>query len=356
MTLGGLLMLGAFGAALILASVTEYNITVRAIANVRPAGEVHIIQAETGGTIKRIEVNENQLVARGDAIAYIDDPRLYDLQNQKRYWQGYIQQEKARLIQVKAQLRALDTRILNVSGLADSPSSAVWNQQGYDISQMVDTALAKIAKSRLRDAEKLARQRETLLQDLDETNQRISDEYQSLQRVEAEIGKSVIRAQTDGKILKLDIRSPGQTVRPGEAIGQIVPTDTPLVVKARVAAQDIGEVKTGQTVQLRVSAYPYPDYGTLRGTVTDISPDARPCEGNCLGVATAYYEAIVQPETPYLVKGESLRDREAKQGAQHSPLRQYPLQPGMEVTADIISRKERVITFILRKARLLTDL
>jgi multidrug efflux pump subunit AcrA (membrane-fusion protein) len=34
---------------------------------------------------------------------------------------------------------------------------------------------------------------------------------------------------------------------------------------------------------------------------------------------------------------------------------QYPLQPGMEVTADIISRQETIITFIFRKARLLTD-
>lgn len=35
---------------------------------------------------------------------------------------------------------------------------------------------------------------------------------------------------------------------------------------------------------------------------------------------------------------------------------QYLIQPGMEVAADIISKEETVLTFILRKARLLTDL
>jgi HlyD family secretion protein len=34
----------------------------------------------------------------------------------------------------------------------------------------------------------------------------------------------------------------------------------------------------------------------------------------------------------------------------------YPIQAGMEVTADIISREEILLTFILRKARLLADL
>lgn len=339
-TLGGLLVVGVFSAAVTLASVIEYNITVRAIANVRPSGEVQIAQAETGGTIRSIEVRENQVIKKGEVIAYINDPRLYDLQSQKRNLQGYIQQEKGQLTQAEAQLVALDTKIFKVSGLPPPSTISVQGELNDDISQDVDTALAKIASSRPDYAERLDRQRDFLLRVLDETHRRLSDEQHVLQRIEAEMSKSVVRAQSDGKILKLDIRNPGQTVRPGDVIAQIVPSDAPLVVKAKVAAQDIGEVKIEQQVQLRVSAYPYPDYGTLTGKVTEISPDALPCQGKCLGGATAYYEVNIQPENLYLVKGD----------------RQYPIQPGMEVTADIISRKERVVSFLLRKARLLTDL
>jgi HlyD family secretion protein len=346
-TLGGLFLVGAFGATVILALIVKYNITVRAIANVRPGGDVQITQANTGGTLKSVEVSENQIVKKGEVIAYIDDPRLYELQNQKRYLQDYIEQEMAQLTQLEAQLIALDTQILVGSGLTPPSINSDRDELNSDISQKIEKALVKIASSLPDKAEQLALQRDTFIQQLDEIDRTLSDAQRTLQRVEAEISKSVVRAPTDGQILKLDIRSLGQTVRPGDVIAQIVPSDMPLIVKARVAAQDIGQVTRGQAVQLRVSAYPYPDYGTLKGKVIEISPDALPCQGNCLGTATAYYEVIIQPESPYLVRIESLRDR--------STSRQYPIQPGMEVTADIISRQERVITYIFRKARLMTD-
>ncbi|MHC5821019.1 MAG: HlyD family secretion protein, partial [Nostoc sp.] len=93
-------------------------------------------------------------------------------------------------------------------------------------------------------------------------------------------------------------------------------------------------------VQMRFSSYPYPDYGTLKGAVRSISADAITSQGNSNVAIAPYYEVTIEAERLYLEKrGKS-----------------YPLQPGMEVTADIISKKETLLTFILRKARLLTDL
>lgn len=346
-TLGGLFLVGAFAAAIILASLVKYNITVRAIGNVRPAKDVQITQAETGGTLKSIKVSENQVVKKGEVIAYIDDPRLYELQNQRRYLQENIQQETPQFHQLEAQLIALDSQILAESGLTPFPANVERDELDGDISQMIEKALVKIASLLPDKAEQLARQRDILMQQLEEIDRVLSNEQRSLQRIEAEISKTVVRSPTDGQILKLDVRNPGQRVSSGDAIAQIVPSDMPLIVKARVAAQDIGQVEIGQTVQLRVSAYPYPDYGTLQGNVIEISPDALPCQGNCLGTATAYYEVVIQPESSYLVRGKSLHDE--------GDSRQYPIQPGMEVTADIISHKERIMTFLLRKARLFAD-
>jgi HlyD family secretion protein len=139
-------------------------------------------------------------------------------------------------------------------------------------------------------------------------------------------------------------------VRSGESIADIAPSNSPLVVKARVAAQDISKVHlcreekvldcVAGKVQMRVSAYPYPDYGTLKGAVKAISPDAITPQSSDIGADAPYYEITIQPERPSLVRND----------------RSYPIQSGMEVTADIISREETVLTFILRKARLLTDL
>lgn len=56
--------------------------------------------------------------------------------------------------------------------------------------------------------------------------------------------------------------------------------------------------------------------------------------------AAPYYEVTIQPERPYLVRSDQ----------------SYTITSGMEVTADIISREETILMFILRKARLTTDL
>ena len=67
--IGDFFLVGTIGAAITLAAVIKYNVTVKAPATVRPTGETRIIQAATEGTVKSILVKENQLVKLGDAIA-----------------------------------------------------------------------------------------------------------------------------------------------------------------------------------------------------------------------------------------------------------------------------------------------
>ncbi len=225
----------------------------------------------------------------------------------------------------------------------------------------VTMATERIAQERARGESTLAtlnKERESLLQRQTEIQNQLNRDHKDFQQIEIELNKTVIHAPSSGTILKLNLRNTGQVVRPGEAIAQIAPSNIPIVVKARVAAQDIGKVRVCKQaqvevckegkVQLRISAYPYPDYGTLNGAVRAIAPDATTSQSNnpttsgveSAGTVAPYYEITIQPQRPYLVKGEH----------------HYPIQPGMEVAADIISREETVLTFILRKARLLTDL
>ncbi|NEO42018.1 MAG: HlyD family efflux transporter periplasmic adaptor subunit [Moorea sp. SIOASIH] len=150
----------------------------------------------------------------------------------------------------------------------------------------------------------------------------------------------------------LNLRNPGQTVRSGEEIAQILPGDAPLKVKAVVSPSDIGKLAEGQKVHMGVSACPYPDYGTLKGVVSQISEDtikpqsngARAMVSSALSqkgrAATAFYEVTISPESHVLGKGKN----------------QCSLQLGMEGRADIISREETVLRLLLRKARLVTDL
>jgi hypothetical protein len=45
-----------------------------------------------------------------------------------------------------------------------------------------------------------------------------------------------------------------------------------------------------------VSAYPYPDYGTLKGGVRGITADAITPQSNSNSQAAPYYEVTVEPE------------------------------------------------------------
>lgn len=288
----GLLLVGTFGAALALAATIKYNITVKAVGMVRPAVESQIVEAAAQGRLKSLEVRENQLVRAGDVIARIDDMTL---RLQKKRSENYITLLKTELAQIDSQV--------NSGNSVNFP----WLTLRLQTYRKVQDQLTRAQK------------------DLAQINQMLEN--------------TTIRTPVDGKILKLNIHNIGQPVYVGSTIAQIVPGDVPLIVQTRVAVQDIAQVVIGQPVQLRVSAYPYPDYGTLEGQVVAIAPDAVTPLNNADGSAP-YYEVIIQPENNFLVKDDQ----------------QYSLQPGMEVTADIISNYDTVLGFIIRKVRLSTNL
>ena len=86
-------------------------------------------------------------------------------------------------------------------------------------------------------------------------------------------GRSLIRAPTDGTVDKLAVSAVGDVVRPAETILEIVPADDTLVVEATVSPVDIDQVRDGQPVRIRFSAFSMattPEYG---GTVTFVAPE-----------------------------------------------------------------------------------
>jgi len=90
-------MLAFVGIAIAVASVTKYKVTVKAEANIRPAGELRLVQAAAEGPVMRVWVKENQVVKKGDVIATIDDSRL---QTKKSQLQSNIQQTQLQLVQI----------------------------------------------------------------------------------------------------------------------------------------------------------------------------------------------------------------------------------------------------------------
>lgn len=405
----GVVLVGGCGVAIALAAVIRYNVTVKADATLRPAGDVRLVQAEVDGTVERIDVQTNQAIQQGDIIAQLDRSRLDTQQNQL---QGNIRQTQLQLAQMTAQIQFLDAQIAAESRSRDQSISVAQAQLRRDqreyaerqattqadlaeaeaalefarnemrrygqlvasgaVSQLqfdekqaaVKTAEAQVARTRATlnptDANvaiaqeqigqqaaagaatlaNLNREREALIQLRVELQNQLRRDQQELQQTETELAKTVIRATSDGVILQLNLRNANQVVSAGETIAEIAPAGEALMVKARVAPQDISRVKVGQAAQMRVSACPYPDYGVLVGEVTAVSPDAIAAQSNPGTPSAAYYDVTIQPAAPALTRGN----------------RTCELQPGMEAEASIISREETPLMFLLRRARLWSTL
>lgn len=416
-TIGGLFLVGGVGAAVALATFVKYNVTVKAAATVRPTGEIRIVQAAIAGSIKSILLKENSSVKQGMAIATIDDSQL---QTKKNQLAGNIHNSQLQNAQIDAQIVSLNNErdfelSLMKHNIASAQANLQSNQREYQERQVITQtevqealAVLELAKTQMEQYQHLAstgavaqlqikekeqafkaaqaklersqasvnpsaqgiaiakeriaqertkgeitlanlnKERELLLQRQIAIRNEINLNLKELRQVETELKKTILQSPDSGKILKLELRNPGEVVSVGQPIAEIAPGNAELVVKARVMAQDISNIhvceqrvvtdcQTGK-VQMRISAYPYPDYGILKGAVRAISADI--ITPQTTSAAVPYYEVTIQPERPYLIKGD----------------RSYPLKSGMEVTADIISQEETLLQFVLRKARLLTNL
>jgi len=130
-------------------------------------------------------------------------------------------------------------------------------------------------------------------------------------------------------VLELVRKSVGSVVDQGEAVVTLVPLEAPLEAEAEVLAADIGFIREGDPVRVKLDAFPFQRHGVLEGLVRTISADA--FEKN-----TA--------EGPRLLY--RIRVAIGKTGLQAVP-RDFRLIPGMGLTTEIKVGDRRVITYLL---------
>ena len=155
--------------------------------------------------------------------------------------------------------------------------------------------------------------------------QRIAELENNLAKAKRALEQTTITAPVDGTILALNTRTIGGVVNVAERIAQIVPDNDLLYVDVTLDNQDVGFVRVGQRVVIKVATYPFQRYGYLEGAVENISPDA------------------IQDEK----KGLVYKAKVKLSGANSSKKNRLKLLPGMSVSAEITTGKRRIIEFFL---------
>jgi HlyD family secretion protein len=160
-------------------------------------------------------------------------------------------------------------------------------------------------------------------------SQTVEEKAQALNRLSdlrSRVDLTIIRASMAGKISGLS-KQPGQLVAAGEEVVSVIPDDRD-VAKLVVPDMNVGFLSPGMEVQLRLDAYSYSEFGSIKGRLVDVGPSLLPPDKN-------------SPRAPYFPAKVKLQSQSIKISG-----KQIPLRSGMGVTALIKVRDKPMITLL----------
>jgi hemolysin D len=172
----------------------------------------------------------------------------------------------------------------------------------------------------------LAEARRAALEKVELLGARVAAQSQELIKAQDIASNQILSSPVEGIVQQLKVHTIGGVVQPAEALLVVVPKDQLLEVEARVLNKDIGFVRAGQAVTVKVESFPFTRYGVIPGEVSSVSRDAIADEK--LGL---YYAARVRVSRSMMrVDGVNVL-----------------LSPGMAVTAEVTTGTRRLIEYVL---------
>lgn len=214
----------------------------------------------------------------------------------------------------------LQNELSNIDQRITSADSAVLGQN-----QQLLQSQSALAQAQNQSQTQIAETNSAFNNQIIASEKRIIELENNLVKAKQILAQTTIAAPVDGTVLSLTVKTIGGVVNAGQQLAQIVPEKAPLYIDAALDNQDIGFVKPGQRVVVKVATYPFQRYGYLEGTVENISPDA------------------IQDDKKGLIYKAKIKLNDEKSSKQN----QLKLLPGMSVSAEITTGQRRIIEFFL---------
>ena len=134
----------------------------------------------------------------------------------------------------------------------------------------------------------------------------------------------------------------GGVVTPAQRLLLVVPDSQNLIVEAEISDRDVGFVRAGEAVEIKVETFNFTRYGLLNGRVLRVSRDVVTTDDRGVGDGAADPAADRRLRAPAYVARISLD----ASSLMIDGLRQ-PLRPGMAVTAEIKTGRRTIIDYLL---------
>lgn len=357
-------MLVVFSAWAVIARIEEQ---IRAPGTVIASSRSQVVQVVDGGSLKVLHVKEGDAVKAGDLIAELDPVRFQasneEIAAKVASLEANLQRLDAELTErplVFSQELARHTDILQSQvalhrkrrqaqqeELEALGQSAVLAEEELEalvkLAEAGDAGKSEVLKARrqLNDLRAQATNKRNAFRqeaqlelaktraELDQTQQVLTQRSEALQ-------STYLRAPMAGIVKNVRMTTRGAVLKAGDELLQIVPSDDPLIIEAKVAPADVAFLRRGLPANVKLDAYDYTLYGSLKGKVVYISPDT--LEEETRGEMRPYYRVHIQTD------GNSPKDRKA-----------LDVRPGMTASVEIITGERSIANYVLKPLRRTVD-
>jgi HlyD family secretion protein len=153
---------------------------------------------------------------------------------------------------------------------------------------------------------------------------------QQIQKADKRNQMITLQAPVDAVVLDIAKLSPGSIVQGAETFFTLVPLNTKLEAEVQINSMDVGYIKVGDKVHLKLDAFPFQRHGTLDGSIRTISEDAFRRDATNKGGLDAYYLSRIT------LDGTTLRNM----------IESARLLPGMTLNAEVVVGHRTIISYL----------
>lgn len=221
-------------------------------------------------------------------------------------------------------------------GYATTAQLAERRKAQQDVENDIEVTLEKKSAA----AEKLGEAEKSLNAFLASAKSEVATQAQDLRGTLTAVGGDVsrkkrrqerltVRSPIKGVVKALNVTTVGGVVGAGQPLATIVPSNETLYADTRLPVSQIGYVRQGMPVQVKLSAFDFTRFGWLEGKVASISPSSFASPGEA-----PYYQVRVSLNSDVLPLAPDAR-----------------LVPGMAVSADIITDHKSILSYFLSPIR-----
>ncbi|MDG0979997.1 MAG: HlyD family type I secretion periplasmic adaptor subunit [Halieaceae bacterium] len=351
--------LGTFGTW---AYHSEIDQVARAMGSVIPSSNIQIIQSRDGGVLEALPVKAGDLVEKGQVIAQFNVTEAQADYREARAkaaslhanlarlqaevfertpdfgdeYAEYQQFQESQLALMNKRQSALNEDLEAINGMLRLIREEIAMNEPLVVKG--DVSKTEILRLQRQEAELVAKhtsRRNEYFQEVQSEFAKAEEEYERVRQAviqrERQLSQTTLRAPVKGLIKRIRVTTEGGVIRPGEDVLEIVPVEDDLLIEAKLPPADIGFVTIGQEATVKIDAYDFTIYGSLKGTVSYISADT--IEEQSGQNNLTYYSIQVR------TSGKQFSGR---------PDDDLQILPGMTATVEVQTGKNTILNYLLK--------